>query len=93
VAPASWLVQGHVDAGRHALNFSELDLAGEEVGEAAEAVAEGEMPPASYLVAHPDARLTALERDVLVRGLIATAERSNQRVPESAGWVAADDDD
>jgi hypothetical protein len=93
LAPASWLVQSHVDTGRRALNFSEFDLAGEEADEAAVAVADGEMPPASYLLAHPDARLSTRERDVLVRGLIATAESSRQRAPDGAGWVAAGDDD
>ena len=75
VAPASWMVQEHVDAGRRALNFSEWNRASEEASEAAEAVLEGEMPPASYLFAHPEARLTAAERSQLARGLVATVGR------------------
>lgn len=72
VAPASWMVQEHVDSGRRALNFSEWDRPGEEASEAAEEVLEGEMPPASYLLAHPEARLSAAERAQLARGLVAT---------------------
>ena len=30
------------------------------------------MPPASYLLAHPEARLSAAERAQLARGLVAT---------------------
>lgn len=72
VAPASWLVQNHVDEGRRVLNFSEWGRPQHEADEAAEEVREGEMPPRSYLILHPEARLTAAERDQLVRGLDAT---------------------
>lgn len=51
---------------------SEWNRAAEEADEAAEAVLEGEMPPASYLLAHPEARLSAAERTELARGLVAT---------------------
>lgn len=72
LAPTSWLVQDHVDEGRRILNFSEWNRSYEEAGEAAESVLEGEMPPASYLLLHPDARLSPSERDRLARGLSAT---------------------
>lgn len=72
VAPLSWMVQRHVDEGREVLNFSEWDRSYEEAGEAAETVVEGEMPPASYLLLHPEARLSARERDQLARGLTAS---------------------
>ncbi|MBL9017964.1 MAG: heme-binding domain-containing protein [Myxococcales bacterium] len=72
VAPASWLVQNHVDEGRRVLNFSEWGRPQDEADEAAQEVREGEMPPRSYLILHPEARLTAAERDQLVRGLDAT---------------------
>ena len=71
VAPMSWLVQRDVDEGRRALNFSEWDRPQEEAGEAAESVAEGEMPPANYVLLHPQAALSQAERDALVRGLRA----------------------
>lgn len=39
---------------------------------AAELVSRGEMPPGNYLWLHPEARLTAAEREQLVRGLQAS---------------------
>lgn len=56
--------------------------------EASEAVAEGEMPPASYLFAHPEARLRAIERNRLVRGLDATVAL----VVAAVGWRRAEAD-
>ncbi len=72
VAPASWLVQSHVDEGRETLNFSEWNRPSDEADEAAETVREGEMPPRSYLLLHPEARLTDAEREQLARGLDAS---------------------
>lgn len=72
VAPTSWLVQRHVDEGREVLNFSDWSRAYEEAGEAAEAVLEDEMPPASYTLLHPNARLSAAEKRDLADGLTAT---------------------
>lgn len=69
VAPISWLVQSHVDEGRSVLNFSEWNRGNSEAAEAAEAVREREMPPRSYLLLHPAARLTDAEREQLARGL------------------------
>jgi hypothetical protein len=76
VAPMSWRVQSHVDEGRARLNFTAFDPASEDVadaaGEAAETVSKGEMPPADYLLAHPEARLTASEKEALAAGLSRT---------------------
>lgn len=72
VAPMSWLVQSHVDEGRQVLNFSDWNRPGSEADDAADTVREGEMPPRSYLLLHPEARLTAAERDQLARGLDAS---------------------
>ncbi|HEU0035934.1 MAG TPA: heme-binding domain-containing protein [Kofleriaceae bacterium] len=72
VAPMSWLVQNHVDEGRAVLNFSEWNRAQHEAGEAGESVREGEMPPRSYVLLHPEARLGPTERDLLSRGLDAS---------------------
>ena len=71
VAPASWLIQRDVDEGREALNFSEWNR-GQEGGEAAEAVAEGAMPPFIYLLSHPAAKLSDAERAAFIQGLQAT---------------------
>lgn len=72
VAPLSWLVRRDVDKGRAKLNLSEWGLRRQEAGEAAETVAEGEMPMAVYSLLHAEARLTAAERRELVAGLTAT---------------------
>lgn len=75
LAPASWIVQHDVDEGRRVLNYSESNRSGGEASESAEEVAEGEMPPAAYLLFHAEARLSKAERARLVRGLSATFRR------------------
>ena len=72
VAPMSWFVQNHVDEGREVLNFSDWNRGNSEADEAAKTVREGEMPPRSYLLLHPAARLTDAEREQLARGLDAS---------------------
>ena len=72
VAPMSWFVQSHVDEGRGVLNFSDWGRGNSEADEAAETVREREMPPRSYTLLHPEARLTDGEREQLARGLDAS---------------------
>jgi hypothetical protein len=72
VAPASWLIQRDVIEGRAALNFSEWQRRQEKAADAAEEVAEGEMPPAAYRLMHAHARLSAADRERLARGLEKT---------------------
>lgn len=76
VAPVSWYTQHDVDEGRAHLNFSEWDRPQKDAHEAADVVAEGEMPPAIYRVAHPEARLSPAERDALIAGLKTTLANS-----------------
>ena len=71
VAPASWLVQNHVDEGRRKVNFSEWDRPQEEADELAESVLEGSMPPRSYLLMHSSADLSQSEKEQLVAALRA----------------------
>jgi hypothetical protein len=73
VAPLSWLVQRDVDRGRAELEFSAWDRSKEGAEDAAEELAEGEMPPWAYLPTHPAARLSAAEKAELVAGLRAMA--------------------
>ena len=72
VAPVSWLVSRDVQHGREALNFSEWQRPQSEAHEAAEVVAEGEMPMRIYTLMHSHARLTAAERRSLALGLERT---------------------
>lgn len=72
VAPASWLVARDVREGREHLNLSTWDRydarkRAELLEEMAEEVEEGKMPLKIYLPLHPEARLTASERALLVR--------------------------
>jgi hypothetical protein len=73
VAPVSWWIKGHVTDGRRKLNFDEWQP-GQGGGRAARTVLRGSMPPSYYtwLGRHPDAKLTAAQRQQLAQGLEAT---------------------
>jgi hypothetical protein len=71
VAPFSWLLTRDVEQGRDKLNFSTWDEDDGEADDAADAVAEGSMPPRRYVLVHPDAALSQAERQVLVDALEA----------------------
>jgi hypothetical protein len=60
-----------VDQGRDELNFSTWDEDDGEADDAAEAVADGSMPPRRYVLVDPDAALSEEERQVLVAALEA----------------------
>ncbi|PWH13768.1 MAG: cytochrome C [Anaerolineae bacterium] len=73
IAPLSWLIQRDVEEGRAAFNISEWGTKRENEGdEAAKLVQEGEMPLPIYLPLHPEARLSAQEKQAFIQGLIAT---------------------
>lgn len=70
VAPASWLVVRDVRLGREAVNYSTWNRVDakkqlESLQESWEEVSEGEMPPRTYLLLHPEARLSANDRSLL----------------------------
>jgi hypothetical protein len=71
IAPFSWLVARDVEQGRAELNFSTWDEDDGEADDAAEAVANGSMPPRRYLLVHPAAALDDAERQLLVDALEA----------------------
>jgi mono/diheme cytochrome c family protein len=79
IAPASWLIQRDVDEGRAALNFSEWHRAQKEAHEAAEKVAERDMPLQAYALMHAHARLSDADRDQLARGLAKTLGVEEER--------------
>jgi Haem-binding domain len=74
VAPFSWMMARDVEQGRDKLNFSTWDEDDGEADDAADAVADGSMPPRRYLLAHPDAALSGAERQVLIDALQAMDE-------------------
>ncbi len=70
VAPVSWFVYKHVEEGREHLNISMWNHQKKNKGdEAAEEVEEGDMPLSSYLLAHPEAKLSQDETKALIQGL------------------------
>lgn len=85
VAPASWLVANDVHEARHQINFSDWGArtSNEQArmrAEIAEEVEAGEMPPARYLLAHRDARLTPERQQALVDWAAGTPA-PNARTP------------
>lgn len=71
VAPVSWFVARHVDEGRRELDFSDwptIDFTAQDelLREVAKEVEKGKMPLASYRWGHPEARLTAAQREIIV---------------------------
>jgi hypothetical protein len=74
IAPSSWLLRDHASGARRELNFSELNIvpqfrAARLPEDAAQQVRTGSMPPADYLILHPDARLSDAEKQQLMEGL------------------------
>jgi hypothetical protein len=91
VAPFSWLLARDVSEGRAALNFSTWDEDDGEADDAADAVADAEMPPRRYLLAHPDAALSDAERQLLVEALEAM-DRSGDGSESASGRRSRDSD-
>lgn len=69
IAPGSWLVQRDVDEGRATLNFSEWNRPQAEVDELLDVVEGGGMPPVSYTLIHPSARLSDADRATLLAAM------------------------
>ncbi|MDH4121706.1 MAG: heme-binding domain-containing protein [Deltaproteobacteria bacterium] len=72
VPPVSLLVALHVKEGREHLNFSKWDTRPQEkkakrLQKALHEIREGEMPEGTYLIMHPEARLTKEEVDTLTQ--------------------------
>ena len=82
VAPMSWLVIHDVNEGREELNFSEwisytLKRKNHKLEEIVEMVEEGEMPLGIYKPLHSEARLTDLQKELIIswaKNLIGTGE-------------------
>ena len=75
-APVSWFVVHLVNDGREELNASEFELssgsAQKLANKAAKNIERGEMPLSSYLLIHPEAKLTDAEKTVLINGIKAS---------------------
>ena len=71
VAPISWWIKGHIDHGRKHLNFSiwgdySDKKKNHKLEECVEFVEETRMPLLSYIIAHPEARMSEEDRAELV---------------------------
>jgi hypothetical protein len=82
IAPVSWLVVRDVNQGRAHLNFSEWTRPGQEgekpdTGDLCEQVTAGKMPLRSYLLMHPNAKLSDQEAAALCSLSLGTREESD----------------
>jgi len=80
IAPASWFLADHIDAGRRDLNFSEWgsytpDRKAHKLEEICEMIESGSMPLPSYLWIHRGAALEPSQRKLLCDW--AASERNN----------------
>ena len=69
IAPGSWLIYKDVVEGRDEFNFSNWQEQSKKYKKLAEGINEGVMPPPQYLLLHPDARLSAAEKQQFLAGL------------------------
>jgi hypothetical protein len=81
VAPASLLIVNHVQEGRHHLNFSTWTTypagkAAHKLEECAEEVGEGHMPIGNYTWLHPEAKLSDLQRKLLMEWFLAEYKKA-----------------
>lgn len=72
IAPGSWLIAMDVIEGRGRFNFSDWGKRPGELGDMAEAIQSGKMPPIQYWLAHPQSRLTEAQKTTFITGLKAT---------------------
>ena len=73
IAPISWSMTHHIEEGREHFNVSMWGHQKKNEGEdAVEEIEDGEMPLFSYLLAHPEARLSDEEQKIFIEGLKKT---------------------
>lgn len=74
VAPISWWTRAHIDNAREELNFSiwntySAKKRSHKIEESAEKITDKEMPLLSYIIAHPEARISEEERGIMATWL------------------------
>jgi hypothetical protein len=74
VAPVSWMIVQDVEMARGVMNFSEWDrIPGRRSADLVIYMVEsGLMPPERYLLQHPDARLSEVDKELFINGLSTT---------------------
>lgn len=87
VAPISWMVVKDVNEGRRVFNFSEWTPEQQQASapeETVELVSKNLMPLPYYIILHPEADFTPLEKGQLLNGLIATLTQSGEELDAAA---------
>ncbi len=93
IAPMSWMIWYDVQQGREALDFSDWDRHADDdyvdpnepfppktLSERIEdEIRSGAMPPGTYRLANPDARLSDTEREQLIEGLVQMVKENQDR--------------
>ncbi len=77
---SSWITVLDVWRGRSNLNFSEW-RPGERTREMTRVIQDGSMPPAAYIMLHPEAQLTDQEKQQLIQGLQNSLGSSSGSLP------------
>jgi hypothetical protein len=96
ITPVNWWLQDHINEGRQHMNLSE---AMDEIDDICKEVTKGEMPLPSYTWGHPEAVLTAEEKQVLCNWASAAeggneiGEQSVGKRPVAKGKGGEDEDD
>lgn len=72
VAPVSWYVAGHVHDAKKRVNFSDWKFTPKKAKKIIEDIKTGDMPLSSYLLLHPDAKLSDTEKQDFISGLEMT---------------------
>ncbi|MVT07921.1 heme-binding domain-containing protein [Chitinophaga tropicalis] len=80
IQPVGWWMAHHVDEGKEELNFNEYASYSpkrqqNKLKRIREEVEEDEMPLGSYTIIHRDARLTAQQKDLLIKWIDSTLNR------------------
>jgi hypothetical protein len=95
IAPMSWVIWYDVTEGRQRLNFSDWDRhAGEDTVDPnnpfppktlseriAQVISSGRMPPGSYRLMNPKARLSDSQKAALIEGLVQTVKANEPPPP------------
>ena len=71
IQPVGWFLENHIQEGRKKLNFStfatyEKRRQAHKLHEAVEMIENGEMPLDSYIILHPEAKLSALDKKEII---------------------------
>ncbi len=95
IAPISWAISDHVEAGRDEVNYSEFATNPGNADETIEVIEDGSMPPAYYtrFGLHSPADLSDAEIDELLAGLRATPGLSENESQTDGDERDSDDDD